>query len=167
VCAILARDARKAKSYQLRNWLSGNPILMTAPDARDECHRSRYPRACNVFHRGQTGARPQRCETACMSREGCCLKIAPFRIEQYFAVHEFTAPHLLSSSDAESVWRGALSEKHGCERSFSGAKKHLYTKLRCVNMSPPSENPCFIGVFVESPQASQAECRGFESLCPL
>ena len=38
-----------------------------------------------------------------MSREGCCLKIAPFRIEQYFAVHEFTAPHLLSSSDAETV----------------------------------------------------------------
>jgi hypothetical protein len=31
------------------------------------------------------------------------LKIAPFRIEQYFAVHEFTAPHLLSSSDAETV----------------------------------------------------------------
>ena len=31
------------------------------------------------------------------------MKIAPFRIEQYFAVHEFTAPHLLSSSDAETV----------------------------------------------------------------
>ena len=31
------------------------------------------------------------------------MEVAPFRIEQYFAVHEFTAPHLLSSSDAESV----------------------------------------------------------------
>ena len=31
------------------------------------------------------------------------VKIAPFRIEQYYAVHEFTAPHMLSSSDAESV----------------------------------------------------------------
>ena len=46
-------------------------------------------------------------------------------------------------------------------------EKHLYTKLRCVNMSLPSETPCFLGVFVESPQASQAECRGFDSLCPL
>ncbi len=34
---------------------------------------------------------------------GCGVKIAPFRIEQYYAVHEFTAPHMLSSSDAESV----------------------------------------------------------------
>ena len=31
------------------------------------------------------------------------MKIAPFRIEEYYAVHEFTAPHMLSSSDAESV----------------------------------------------------------------
>jgi len=31
------------------------------------------------------------------------VEIAPFRIEQYYAVHEFTAPHMLSSSDAESV----------------------------------------------------------------
>ena len=31
------------------------------------------------------------------------MEIAPFRIEQYYAVHEFTAPHMLSSSDAESV----------------------------------------------------------------
>ena len=31
------------------------------------------------------------------------MQIAPFRIEQYFALHEFTAPHLLSSSDAECV----------------------------------------------------------------
>lgn len=31
------------------------------------------------------------------------MRIAPFRIEQYYAVHEFTAPHMLSSSDAESV----------------------------------------------------------------
>jgi aspartate/methionine/tyrosine aminotransferase len=31
------------------------------------------------------------------------VKIAPFRIEQYYALHEFTAPYMLSSSDAESV----------------------------------------------------------------
>ncbi len=31
------------------------------------------------------------------------MKIAPFRIEQYYAVHEFTAAYMLSSSDAESV----------------------------------------------------------------
>ena len=31
------------------------------------------------------------------------VEIAPFRIEEYYAVHEFAAPHMLSSSDAESV----------------------------------------------------------------
>jgi aspartate/methionine/tyrosine aminotransferase len=31
------------------------------------------------------------------------MRIAPFRIERYYALHEFTAPHMLSSSDAESV----------------------------------------------------------------
>ena len=31
------------------------------------------------------------------------MRIAPFRIEQYYAEHEFTAPYMLSSSDAESV----------------------------------------------------------------
>ncbi len=31
------------------------------------------------------------------------MQISPFRIEQYYAVHEFTAPYMLSSSDAESV----------------------------------------------------------------
>ena len=31
------------------------------------------------------------------------MKIAPFRIEQYYAAHEFSAPFMLSSSDAESV----------------------------------------------------------------
>ena len=31
------------------------------------------------------------------------MKIAPFRIEQYYAIHEFTAPYMLSSSDAESI----------------------------------------------------------------
>ena len=31
------------------------------------------------------------------------MKIAPFRIERYYAVHEFTAPYMLSSSDSESV----------------------------------------------------------------
>jgi aspartate/methionine/tyrosine aminotransferase len=31
------------------------------------------------------------------------VKIPPFRIEQYYAIHEFTAPYMLSSSDAETV----------------------------------------------------------------
>ena len=31
------------------------------------------------------------------------MGIAPFRSEQYYAVHEFSASHMLSSSDAESV----------------------------------------------------------------
>ncbi len=31
------------------------------------------------------------------------MRIAPFRIERYYAEHEFTAPHMLSSSDAETV----------------------------------------------------------------
>lgn len=31
------------------------------------------------------------------------MKIAPFRIERYYATHEFTARYMLSSSDAESV----------------------------------------------------------------
>ena len=31
------------------------------------------------------------------------MRIAPFRIERYYAEHEFTAPHMLSSSDAESM----------------------------------------------------------------
>jgi aspartate/methionine/tyrosine aminotransferase len=31
------------------------------------------------------------------------MRLAPFRIEQYYAVHEFTASHMLSSSDAETV----------------------------------------------------------------
>ena len=30
------------------------------------------------------------------------MEIAPFRIEEYYAVHELTAPHMLSSSDAKS-----------------------------------------------------------------
>jgi aspartate/methionine/tyrosine aminotransferase len=36
------------------------------------------------------------------------MRIGPFRIEQYYAAHEFTAPHMLSSSDAESVPLGDL-----------------------------------------------------------
>ena len=35
------------------------------------------------------------------------MRLAPFRIEQYYALHEFTASHMLSSSDAETV---ALSD---------------------------------------------------------
>ncbi|MSO94650.1 MAG: aminotransferase class I/II-fold pyridoxal phosphate-dependent enzyme [Thermoleophilia bacterium] len=49
------------------------------------------------------------------------MKISPFRIEQYYAVHEFTAPHMLSSSDAESVAVADLLalEPDAAERLFA------------------------------------------------
>jgi aspartate/methionine/tyrosine aminotransferase len=49
------------------------------------------------------------------------VKIAPFRIEQYYALHEFTAPYMLSSSDAESVAIADLLalEPDAAERLFS------------------------------------------------
>lgn len=49
------------------------------------------------------------------------MKIAPFRIEQYYAVHEFTAPYMLSSSDAESVAVADLLalEPDAAERLFA------------------------------------------------
>jgi aspartate/methionine/tyrosine aminotransferase len=49
------------------------------------------------------------------------MKIEPFRIERYYAVHEFTAPHMLSSSDAESVTIADLValEPDAAERLFA------------------------------------------------
>ena len=49
------------------------------------------------------------------------MKIAPFRIEQYYALHEFTAAHMLSSSDAESVAVADLLalEPDAAERLFA------------------------------------------------
>ena len=49
------------------------------------------------------------------------MKIAPFRIEQYYAVHEFTAAYMLSSSDAESVAVSDLLalEPDAAERLFA------------------------------------------------
>ena len=47
------------------------------------------------------------------------------------------------------------------------AKTTACTPKRCAKTSAPSITPCFLGVFGGSQQASQAECRGFESLCPL
>jgi len=49
------------------------------------------------------------------------MKLAPFRIEQYYAVHEFTAPFMLSSSDAESVAISDLLalEPDAAERLFA------------------------------------------------
>ena len=38
------------------------------------------------------------------------MKIAPFRIEQYYAEHEFTARYMLSCSDSESRTVGELLE---------------------------------------------------------
>lgn len=49
------------------------------------------------------------------------MKIVPFRIEQYYALHEFTAPYMLSSSDAES-WSIAdllALEPDAAERLFA------------------------------------------------
>ena len=36
------------------------------------------------------------------------MKVAPFRLERYFAVHEFSAPYLLCTSDCESMALGEL-----------------------------------------------------------
>jgi aspartate/methionine/tyrosine aminotransferase len=49
------------------------------------------------------------------------MKIEPFRIEQYYARHEFTAPYMLSSSDAESVAIAELLalEPDAAERLFA------------------------------------------------
>ena len=49
------------------------------------------------------------------------MEIAPFRIEEYYAVHEFTAPYMLSSSDAESVAVADLLalEPDAAERLFA------------------------------------------------
>jgi len=49
------------------------------------------------------------------------MRIAPFRIEQYYAVHEFTAPYMLSSSDAESITVADLLalEPDAAERLFA------------------------------------------------
>ena len=48
------------------------------------------------------------------------MKIDPFRLERYFAKHEFSAPHLLSSSDCESMPIGdLLSFEAGAPDQFS------------------------------------------------
>jgi aspartate/methionine/tyrosine aminotransferase len=51
------------------------------------------------------------------------MKLRPFRIEQYYAVHEFTAKYMLSSSDAES-WTIAdlLALEPGAEAVFLGQR---------------------------------------------
>ena len=60
------------------------------------------------------------------------MKIAPFRIEQYYAIHEFTAPYMLSSSDAESVAIDDLLalEPDALERLL--AQRLGYTELRAA-----------------------------------
>ena len=49
------------------------------------------------------------------------MRLAPFRIEQYYAQHEFTAPYMLSSSDAESIAIADLLafEPDAAERLFA------------------------------------------------
>src|SRR5580704_19736915 len=44
-------------------------------------------------------------------RYACCMRIADFKIERYFAKWEFVAPYLLGSSDAETF---GLDELLGC-----------------------------------------------------
>ncbi len=41
------------------------------------------------------------------------MAIAPFRIERFYGLHEFTTPHNLSASDCESLSVGALLEMSG------------------------------------------------------
>jgi len=60
------------------------------------------------------------------------VKIAPFRIEQYYAAHEFTAPFMLSSSDAESV---AVAELLALE---PGATERLHAQRLGYTEAPGS-----------------------------
>ncbi|MFO7750575.1 MAG: aminotransferase class I/II-fold pyridoxal phosphate-dependent enzyme [Desulfobacteraceae bacterium] len=47
------------------------------------------------------------------------MKVEPFRLERYFAKHEFSAPYLLCSSDCESMeMRDILSLESGAQERF-------------------------------------------------
>jgi len=47
------------------------------------------------------------------------MRLAPFKLERYFAKHEFSAPYLLCSSDCESVeLRDLLALEHGAREQF-------------------------------------------------
>ena len=57
------------------------------------------------------------------------VKFAPFRIERYYAVHEFTAPYMLSSSDAESRRRHRPARTRAGRRASAGKRPRLgYTE---------------------------------------
>ncbi len=48
------------------------------------------------------------------------MKIEPFRLERYFARHEFNAPHLLACSDCESLALGELLQMEpGADKAFN------------------------------------------------
>jgi aspartate/methionine/tyrosine aminotransferase len=57
------------------------------------------------------------------------LPIAPFRLERYFGIHEFSAKHLLSSSDCESITVQELLQTADAEtKSVWGNLKLGYTE---------------------------------------
>lgn len=56
------------------------------------------------------------------------MNIAPFTIEQFFAVYEFTAPYMLCASDCESVTIDGLLEMAGVPLQALGALRLGYTE---------------------------------------
>ena len=66
------------------------------------------------------------------------MKIAPFRIEQYYAVHEFTAPYMLSSSggkptdadQAQALVDGSHVAWIGCAAFLAAGAVLLFVLLR-------------------------------------
>ena len=58
------------------------------------------------------------------------MNIKPFATEQYFALYEFKAPHLLSASDCETVSVAELCELAGVDLSKLGALRLHYTEAQ-------------------------------------
>jgi len=56
------------------------------------------------------------------------MKIKPFSTEQFFALYEFTAAHMLSSSDCETMSVGELLQKSGRSASDLGQLQLGYTE---------------------------------------
>jgi DNA-binding transcriptional MocR family regulator len=54
-----------------------------------------------------------------LENETSGMRLAPFKLERYFAKHEFSAPYLLCSSDCESVELGdLLALEHGAREQL-------------------------------------------------
>ena len=56
------------------------------------------------------------------------MHIAPFATEQYYALYEFTTPHMLSSSDCETISVGEVLELAGMKMETLGELRLGYTE---------------------------------------